>query len=470
MPQPEPTSSSGSPLPPAVLTPAGQERSPRRSVAATNRTTVTAKIRRPAAAVGTQLWMGIFVVVLSFVAAEVQDFEILLPPTDMYVHFADGYLRGPGASIDLTQLLFTAVSESGPATMAAGGGGDGMDDDGGVDDFYSNEAGEGETEGAGGAGTPPRRRLDGGVDVSGSTWIDIVSFLLPSRCANAKKGCDWTDLGVGAKVDSDLRWCCTEAAVQMGMCEGGDKLGRLIIDEDIFQGEARSVSVPNEGPVKKKLKNDFFEFEQTGRYVVVFANCNELGREVKVEGEAIWHSAHGYLPGELFGFMYFYTLLFAVYVLLFLWYAGLMKANASSRIPIEKWILGTISVGLMELTFLTLNYWERNADGRAHMWSTYVAIIMGVFKHGISRCLLVMVSLGWGVIRDTLGSALHKVVILGAVYIGTAGMRDIMVIWAVEDIATLSYNQEDELWNVATILTFVVGTCEDAGAGDCPYG
>ena len=44
--------------------------------------------------------------------AEVQNLAVLLPPTDVYVHYADGYLRGPGASIDLHDLTFTALSES----------------------------------------------------------------------------------------------------------------------------------------------------------------------------------------------------------------------------------------------------------------------------------------------------------------------------------------------------------------------
>lgn len=68
-----------------------------------------------------------------------------------------------------------------------------------------------------------------------------------------------------------------------------------------------------------------------------------------------------------------------------------------------------------------------------------------------------MVSLGWGVIRDTLGSALHRVVILGIVYVAVAGLRDFMIIFAVEDMQTMSYDEEVELFDLATILTFVVG-------------
>lgn len=85
-----------------------------------------------------------------------------------------------------------------------------------------------------------------------------------------------------------------------------------------------------------------------------------------------------------------------------------------------------------------------------------MGILLGVFKHGISWCLIVMVSLGWGVIRDTLGSALHRVIILGIVYIALAAARDFMIIFAVEDMKTMSYDEEVELLDLATILAVVV--------------
>lgn len=377
--------------------------------------------------------------VLGLASAEVQDFSIILPPTDLYIHYADGYLRGPGATIDLTDLTFTASNESFTVDDMFG-----ENDDGGKDD-----------------GIP--RRLDGGIDINidlNATAIDIVSFELPSVCASSRNGCDWTQLGVGGKLeDGSLRWCCSADTISAGICVQSEH-GRLIVVDAKFHGERHWVSVPRDGPMAKKLKNDVFKFEESGRYVVVFANCNELGRQVTVQGEAVWKSAGGYLPGELFGFMYFYTALTVVYFLLFLWYFCLMQKHASSRIPIEKWILATIALGLAELIFCTADYYDWNSDGVRHSGVTYLGILLGVFKHGISRCLIVMVSLGWGVVRDSLGPAMIKIVVLGIIYVGIAAARDLVIVFAVEDMQKLSYDREVELFDLATIFTFVVAAVD----------
>ena len=408
------------------------------------------------------------------VSGEVQDFSILLPPTPVYVHYADGYLRGDHSTIDLTDLTFEDFQEWEITDDDDNPEGD---DDGGEDDMYGDVTDDWD---------PPRklylsdnrrmsnryrsmsssmessRELDGGVDLNGESFIDIVAFLLPSKCANSRNGCDWTELGVGAMVtggdeEADLRWCCTNDEIELGLCS---EYGRLIINEDKFTGERRYVRIPSQGPVKKKLQQDVFSFDTTGRYDVVFANCNDRGRPIVVNGQAVWESSHGYLPGELFPFMYFYTILLAIYVALFLWYSCLMRVNKESRIPIEKWILITILMGLLELAFRTADYWAWNGDGNRHPVLSYTGILMGVMKHGFSRCLVVMVSMGWGVVRDTLGRALFRIVLLGAIYVALSAVRDFMILFAVEDMQTLSYDEEVELFDVATILTFVIAAVD----------
>jgi Lung seven transmembrane receptor len=81
---------------------------------------------------------------------------------------------------------------------------------------------------------------------------------------------------------------------------------------------------------------------------------------------------------------------------------------------------------------------------------------MGVLKSGISRCLIVMVSLGWGVVRNSLGPTLAKIIALGIFYVGVSSVKEFMTVLAVEDVQTLSLEEEDELFDVVSILSFVV--------------
>lgn len=67
-----------------------------------------------------------------------------------------------------------------------------------------------------------------------------------------------------------------------------------------------------------------------------------------------------------------------------------------------------------------------------------------------------MVSLGWGVVRDSLGATLPKIVALGIFYVAVSSVNEFMTVIAVEDMQTLSVEEEDELFDVVEILSFLV--------------
>lgn len=91
---------------------------------------------------------------------------------------------------------------------------------------------------------------------------------------------------------------------------------------------------------------------------------------------------------------------------------------------------------------------------RWHIYS--IGVIVGVLKRGISRCLIVMVSLGWGVIKDDLGHVMTKINFLGGIYIAVSLVRDIMTVVAYTEVQKISQEGEDELFDIVSILTLVI--------------
>lgn len=338
----------------------------------------------------------------------------------------------------------------GGKSMASGNGGGG-----GGKNKKNNNKKNNKNKAKGGGGR--ERHLD---ETDDATYVDIVAFGLPSSCSNSRAGCDWTDLGVGnKKTDGTLRWCCSNDAISLGLCNEA-QYGRLIIDKNKFKGGHYSVRVANQGDVVTHVPNGKAKDLKTGKYVVVMSNCNDEGREMLISGSAGWRSVHGYLPGELYGFMFFYAGLTIFYFILLFWYGCCMFMNENSRIPIEKWILMTIIIGLLEMLFRTGDAFVWNEEGTRTDWITYNAIGMGVVKGGVSRCLIVMVSLGWGVTRESLGRKIKWIVILGLVYVGTSLFRDLTIVIAVENMQELSTNIEQDLYDIYTILTFVVAAID----------
>eukprot|EP00980_Cylindrotheca_fusiformis_P013777 scaffold3556_cov190-Cylindrotheca_fusiformis.AAC.12 len=228
-----------------------------------------------------------------------------------------------------------------------------------------------------------------------------------------------------------------------------------------FSGKHRVVSIPANGFFDSHLSSGRLEEKAgNGKYVVIFANCYDGGRSVRVEGKTTWKSRHGYLPGNLFGLMYFDAFLFLLYFCILLWYGITMKMYEDASIPIQTWIFGTIALGCLELFFRTGDYFVWNEDGSRFYLAFYIGVVAGVVKRGVSRCLIVMVALGWGVIRDSLGSVLYRINFLGGLYIATSLVCDIFEVVAYTEVQRINKEEEDELFDVVTILRIAVAVID----------
>jgi hypothetical protein len=199
-----------------------------------------------------------------------------------------------------------------------------------------------------------------------------------------------------------------------------------------------------------------FDITVSGDYVLVIANCNDFGLEVLALGNMEWQSVNGYLPGDMIGLMFFYGILTAIYVALALWYYCGMKIFQDAAIPIQKYILATIIIGLLEVLFRTTDFVLWNYEGMRSDGIMYTAMSLGVLKRASSRCLGVMVAMGWGVVRDSLGNSLVKIIVLGVLYAGLTLARDFFIVVA-DDVKTISMStQYFELMDFAWILTILV--------------
>jgi hypothetical protein len=403
---------------------------------------------------------------------EIRSFQGPLDAASNYIHYSEGFIVAPGY-VDISALTFSTndaayegkYREPDASTGTAGenkakdeSGAEEKDEkettDDAADDDADAENGDDDKKDGDGGGGRSLKEMD--------QIVDIVLFREPHNCSNSKAGCDWTELGIGASSSAgELRWCCWEDAVDLGLCQGGpEEWGRLIMNRTRYEGHYRSISVSETGHQEAKVKYGKLDEEKySGKFILVMANCNPTGRNLTVSGKYVWHSKHGYLPGDLFGAMYFYMALTLAYGILFGWYAISMRIYKESTIPIQSWILLTIGIGLMEVFFKGGDYWVWNEDGTRFWFAMYTGVILGVMKRAISRCLVVMVSLGWGVVRDTL-SQMRRIIILGSIYALCSAASDVFEIFAIVENETLSINEEEEIFDVVTILTFAVAAID----------
>ena len=205
------------------------------------------------------------------------------------------------------------------------------------------------------------RRLDDSNQV-----IDVVLVYLPGGCNKTDWGtCKWPAVGVGAEdsaMKGDFSFCCSADTAARDICPSGD-IGKLIVDHSKFSGQHKTIDVPSEADQYLSLEEPMFEVDVTGSYVVVLANCNDNGLDVLVSGTMEWKSVGGFLPGDMFGLMFFYAGLTVYYFVTLVWYGCGMKVFQGSAIPIQRFIVATMMLGVLEFLMRTMDLYIWNMEG-----------------------------------------------------------------------------------------------------------
>eukprot|EP00816_Leptocylindrus_hargravesii_P011914 CAMPEP_0196824648 /NCGR_PEP_ID=MMETSP1362-20130617/92602_1 /TAXON_ID=163516 /ORGANISM="Leptocylindrus danicus, Strain CCMP1856" /LENGTH=862 /DNA_ID=CAMNT_0042204969 /DNA_START=52 /DNA_END=2640 /DNA_ORIENTATION=- len=271
-------------------------------------------------------------------------------------------------------------------------------------------------------------------------------------CSRSGNGCELHDLGIGLSLGhGESAWCCSQETVDLGLCSSGMR-GKLMFDNDIFRGTYLSIYVPRYDIGKPGGSAAIMRTHVSGKQFMFIANCGNT--DVSMSGTAAWKSKHGYLPGYLWGEFILFAILTALYVILLAWYWHRMNKFAEHNIDIHKWLVLTILIGALEVFFKAGDFWVWNEDGERFDTITYTGVLLGIMKRAISRGLILMVSLGWGVVRESLGSKLGKIRLFCVIYIAIAACQDIFYTLSMADPALSSLSQEEEnaFKNIASIF------------------
>ena len=150
----------------------------------------------------------------------------------------------------------------------------------------------------------------------------------------------------------------------MGICES-DQVGQFILDKQKYIGQHSYLLFPYEGEFQNKVQpNIMGTHAGAGRYTLLMSNCDDRARDIQLSGKVIWRSYDsGYLPGDLFEEWYFTIFHSCCYAILLIWYGVSMRINKDSTIEIQKWILCTVFLGLIQVVLESVDYAIWNKTG-----------------------------------------------------------------------------------------------------------
>ena len=225
-----------------------------------------------------------------------------------------------------------------------------------------------------------------------------------------------TTIGYVSPDTKELKYCCTPELVDSGVCQFPY---RVIVDKSASNGAVvQEVEFKKRGDgTASRLVQRTFSVEKKGLYYFMFASCNELTGDVVISGTTEWINPYGYLPGELYGFMPFYGRISLGYlVAAFVWMFVCFR-HWKQLLMLQNFITVVMALGMIEMLLRYYDFHNLNKNGTRSMPLMLTAVVFTSIKKVVSRMLVLVVSMGYGVVRPTLGDAGSRILILGAVYL-----------------------------------------------------
>nr|XP_015218474.1 PREDICTED: transmembrane protein 87B isoform X1 [Lepisosteus oculatus] len=159
------------------------------------------------------------------------------------------------------------------------------------------------------------------------------------------------------------------------------------------------------------------------------------------DGKANWNlsvqvtmkGSHGYISVTEWPLMIFYMVMCIIYILYgvlwFLWSACYWK----DLLRIQFWIAAVIFLGMLEKAVFCAEYQNTNIVGSASQGLLIFAELISALKRTLARLLVIIVSLGYGIVKPRLGTVMHRVVGLGVLYFIFAAVEGVLRITGAKD-------------------------------------
>ncbi|KAJ1922682.1 hypothetical protein IWQ60_006372 [Tieghemiomyces parasiticus] len=245
----------------------------------------------------------------------------------------------------------------------------------------------------------PQGQLHGG-DSTTATRVSVVVF-------------NWLDqyhLGVPNPLNNNLTkvYVCTDDAIELGLCDR-TTYGQMLVDDpnglaspmisryiDLAQTDAGGLEDIISYPVS-----------ETGIYCV-----DVLGNGGQFRGEVQWINPYGSLPAIDYPKILFYGLLTLTYLLVTLWWAVGTIRYWREILPMQNYLSLLL---LCLLVDYAVEFWfnqHYNAHGTKAMSLTVFLIILSSLRNSLSFLLLLLIALGYSVVKPSLGRTMLKCQIL----------------------------------------------------------
>jgi len=202
---------------------------------------------------------------------------------------------------------------------------------------------------------------------------------------------------------------------------------------------AAGAGAGSQGPVSRKVREveekgpgpnaPVYKLEKDGVYLLVVyvgALVNTQKYKASVHIEIKSEGSAGYLSITDWPLLPFYGLMCGLYVLLGLVWLLVCSLHWREILRIQFWIGGVLLLGMLEKAMFTAEYQNISNSGQATSGLILAAEITSCAKRTLARMLVIIVSLGFGIVKPRLGPTLHRVVGVGGLYFLLASVESVL--------------------------------------------
>ncbi|XP_054421525.1 transmembrane protein 87A isoform X6 [Pteronotus mesoamericanus] len=133
-----------------------------------------------------------------------------------------------------------------------------------------------------------------------------------------------------------------------------------------------------------------------------------------------------YLTLEEYPLMIFFMVMCIVYVLFGVLWLAWSACYWRDLLRIQFWIGAVIFLGMLEKAVFYAEFQNIRYKGEPVQGALILAELLSAVKRSLARTLVIIVSLGYGIVKPRLGVTLHKVVVAGALYLLFSGMEGVL--------------------------------------------
>ncbi|KAB0402221.1 hypothetical protein E2I00_003073, partial [Balaenoptera physalus] len=125
---------------------------------------------------------------------------------------------------------------------------------------------------------------------------------------------------------------------------------------------------------------------------------------------------HGYISASDWPLMIFYMVMCIVYILYGILWLMWSACYWKDILRIQFWIAAVIFLGMLEKAVFYAEYQNINSTGLSTQGLLIFAELISATKRTLARLLVIIVSLGYGIVKPRLGTVIHRVIGLGILY------------------------------------------------------